>query len=335
LGYYALLGLALVVLHRIDPELQGVFSADRFHQLATGPSGAFADPAGAINGVTPMSAAKESLVSMMGAYLLMLPVAWIYIFTRQKKGYRQALVQTLIILPIVVAGIIILVKTSTALAFGLSGIVAAVSFRSTVRDTKDAIYVFLAIGVGVAAGVQMMSVAMSLSMFFNLVILSFWWTDFGRVPAQLEGPMAQRRLANLRKFANRTGAFVSLLDTQILKSMAPEQLEIIADRARRRQKRFADQQQDPLENTTAEAPRYPLTLRLVTPTDQVETVRNAVEGVLTGQAKAWRFEAATTSGSGQETVLYKVRPKKSIPLPLLLESVRRAVVGKASSVELG
>ncbi len=82
----------------------------------------------------------------------MLPVSWVYILTRQKKGFRQSVVQTLIILPIVVAGVVLLVKNSIALAFSLGGIVAAVSFRNTLRDTKDAVYIFLAIGVGLAAG---------------------------------------------------------------------------------------------------------------------------------------------------------------------------------------
>ena len=41
------------------------------------------------------------------------------------------------ILPLVVAGIILLVQNSTALAFSLGGIVGAVSFRNRVADTKD------------------------------------------------------------------------------------------------------------------------------------------------------------------------------------------------------
>jgi hypothetical protein len=60
-------------------------------------------------------------------------------------------VQLLIILPLVVAGIVVLVKDSLALAFSLAGIVAAVRFRNTLDDSKDAVYVFLATGVGLAA----------------------------------------------------------------------------------------------------------------------------------------------------------------------------------------
>src|SRR5688572_2146051 len=82
--------------------------------------------------------------AMTVAALVALPVGWLYILTRQKKGFRQSLVQSMIILPMVVAGVVVLVKNSLALAFALAGIVAAVRFRNTLEDSKDAVYIFLA-----------------------------------------------------------------------------------------------------------------------------------------------------------------------------------------------
>ena len=91
-------------------------------------------------------------ISLLGALAIMIPVAWTYIIIKRQVGYNQSVVHTLIILPVAVTGIVIVVKTSVALAFSLAGIVAAVRFRTTLEDTKDAVYVFLAIGVGLAAG---------------------------------------------------------------------------------------------------------------------------------------------------------------------------------------
>ena len=121
-----------------------------------------------------------------------------------------------------------MVKNSLALAFSLGGIVAAVSFRNTLRDTKDAVYIFLAIAVGLAAGIQVMSAAAVMSIIFNIVILIFWYTDFGRAPSHLEGPRAARRLERSLALANRTSAFVAQLDHEILKSLSPEQLQALA-----------------------------------------------------------------------------------------------------------
>src|SRR6185503_4268591 len=177
----------------------------------------------------------EAVVSLASACLLMLPVTWIYVQTRRKKGFRQSVVQTLIILPLVVAGVILLVQNSTALAFSLGGIVGAVSFRNTLRDTKDTIYIFLAIVVGLSAGVHAMLVAATISVSFNIVAVIMWWTDFGRVGAILEGGPAERRLARAKAMADRSGGFISLVDRELLQSMTPEQLDVLAGRARLRQ----------------------------------------------------------------------------------------------------
>jgi hypothetical protein len=332
IAYYLVLAAGVLVLYRLDPNLPGVFSSGRFDTVGGNAlSGGGVAPASEIGAIV---AAKEAVIAMAGAYLLTLPVAWVYILTRQKRGYQQSLVQTLVILPIVVAGVVILVKGSMALAFGLGGIVGAIAFRNRLEDTKDAVQVFLAIGVGVACGMQVMSVAVALSVFYNLINLTLWWTDFGRVPAAFEGPPARQRLAQLRQSqARRTGAFVSQIDSMLLKSMTPEQLEVLADRAHKRRRRMSD---DIGLSATGELklPKFDGTLRLISQGGDFDQVRQPVEQVLASQAKFWQFEAVTHADQGRQALLYKVRFKKSVPGPLLLEAVRRAVVGKVTSVDL-
>ena len=89
----------------------------------------------------------------------------------------------MLILPIAVAGMVFIVKYNWALAFALAGIVAAVRFRTTLQDTKDAVYVFLAIGVGLASGAFYLAVAGILSIVFNAVILYLFWSNFGNIYA--------------------------------------------------------------------------------------------------------------------------------------------------------
>jgi len=68
------------------------------------------------------------------------------------------------------------------LAFSLAGIVAAVRFRNTLRDTKDAVYIFLAIAVGLAAGVQSFAVGFIVSLVYVVVVLVLWRFDIGTAP---------------------------------------------------------------------------------------------------------------------------------------------------------
>ena len=122
-------------------------------------------------------------VAMLEALALVCPAAWIYMRTKPKARYDASLVQTVIVLPVVIAGVVLIVRDSVALAFSLAGIVAAVRFRNTLRDTKDAVYIFLAIAVGLAAGVQSFAVAFVVSLFFVLLALVLWRFDIGAAPA--------------------------------------------------------------------------------------------------------------------------------------------------------
>ena len=331
-AYYLIMAVALIGLHQVAPDLPGVFNSGRFDQLAAS-AGSLTGPAGTAITVTPVEAARETLIAMLGAFLLMLPVAWVYIYTRQTRGFQQSLVQTLIILSIVVAAVVVMVKSSVALAFSLGGIVGAVAFRNRLEDTKDAVHVFVAIGVGVAAGYQVMSVALVLSLFYNTINLWLWWTDFGRAPAPLEGAPARRRLGQLHAAkAGAGGAFVSQVDSVLLRSMSPEQLSALAQRAKKQQARLADAINLAVAD---EAPRskFDGTLRVVVATLQVDATKRAIETALTDQVKRWQFQAAKPAAAGQTAVTYQVRFRKGVPRPLALESVRRGGAGKADTVE--
>ena len=330
-AYYVLVAAVTALVWQVFPGLAAVFSAERLAEVST--AGSHHDPlldalGGAPPVMTPVALALTTALCMIGAFLLMLPVTWVYIFTRQKKGFRQSVVQTLIILPIVVAGVVLLVKNSVALAFSLGGIVAAVSFRTTLRDTKDAVYVFLAIAVGLASGVQVMSAAAVMSIIFNIVILIFWYTDFGRAPSHLEGPRAARRLERSLALANRTGAFVAQLDQEILKSMSPEQLQALVQRARRRAG-------GGLATNAGKPPKLPkpldTVLRIQTP--DPEGARPHIETILTSQVKAWQFSRSERDTAGTAVLEYRVRLRKSVPGPALAGELRARLGPRATGVE--
>ena len=114
-----------------------------------------------------------AIISLLGALALMIPVAWVYLLTKQRRGYDESVVQSMLILPIAVAGMVFIVKYHPALAFALAGIVASVRFRTTLQDTKDAVYVFLAIGVGLASGAFYLSVAGILSIHTDVLSVRY------------------------------------------------------------------------------------------------------------------------------------------------------------------
>ena len=127
------------------------------------------------------------VVAMVLAFAVTLPIAWVYQWTRPRKKYNQAFAQTLLVVPISIALVVFLVKGSLALAFSLAGIVAAVRFRTSLDEPIDAVYMFMAIGIGLAAGTQLTTVAYLASLTFVVVSLGVWKIDFGAKPAVLSG----------------------------------------------------------------------------------------------------------------------------------------------------
>ncbi|HYC33477.1 MAG TPA: DUF4956 domain-containing protein, partial [Gemmatimonadales bacterium] len=116
----------------------------------------------------------SALVAMVGALLLMLPIAWAYVATRATRKVDQSVVTTIVLLPIAVAAILVIVQDSLAVAFSLAGIAGLVRFRNALDDTKDAMYVFVAIAVGLGAGVGTLEASAALSGLYNLVVVSLW-----------------------------------------------------------------------------------------------------------------------------------------------------------------
>lgn len=302
--YYALLAIAVAVAVRwLSPDALSAFLEPRA-----------ATDAAATGISSEVQSAIAATMAMTAAALLTLPVAWVYTLTHERRGFRQSVVHTLVLLPVVVAGVVVLVKNSIPLAFSLAGIVAAVRFRNTLEDSKDAVYIFLATGVGLAAGVSL-PVAAALSVVFNIVIALLWLTDFARTPARTVARDARRRLERTLAMANRTGEFVARLDSDLLSTLPPAQLEALADRAWRRRKRSAPEfDAVGKENETLVRVR----------TRNVASLRPLIDPVLDSHTKRVRYGGVVHEPEGVDWIEYRVRLKRSETAESLLTALRAA-----------
>ena len=127
------------------------------------------------------------MVALAMAFWVTLPITWLYRWTRPRKKYNQSFVHTLLVIPIAISLVVFLVKDSIALAFSLAGIVAAVRFRTSLEEPMDSVYLLMAIGIGLAAGTQLILVAYLASVVFVIVTLGVWKSNFGAQPEILSG----------------------------------------------------------------------------------------------------------------------------------------------------
>jgi len=315
--YYAVVGVLMWWLR--DVSVGGLPIDDETAALVTGLSKKAAKAIPAVTNTGPAS--LHVVIAMVSALVFSIPVAWIYTLTHKKKGWKQGTVQSMVILPVVIAGIVVLLKYSLPLAFGMAAIVAAVRFKSSLNDTRDSAFMLCGIGMGLSAGV-VPEIAGVLSFVFSAVVVAMWYTDFGRAPAALEGKLAEATLERALEHASRTGTFVARMDDEVFKSLAPDQLEAIADRAWRRRKRNAPDLADDDRSVTHEDYGSLLRIRTASP----DTLRDAIEGEFPNLFRRWRFGDVLHEDDGLHTVEYAVELGSTVT-PGVVSDTLRAVGG--------
>lgn len=119
------------------------------------------------------------VAAVIAAFLAAWPVSWVYMHTRSADEYDQSLISTILILPITVTSIVIIVQNSLSLAFALAGIAGAVRFKNSLKSSGDALYILLAVGIGLAAGTGAAELAYVMSLAFSFSFVALWLSEYG------------------------------------------------------------------------------------------------------------------------------------------------------------
>jgi len=325
LAYYVVVVGAVFLLVRAVPNVGQVLSGEGLERLAEAdPFGDASANVGIPVGQAPWGSALLGAASMLGALVIMLPVTWIYMLTRRHRGYEESVVHALLILPVAVTGIVLIVQNSVALAFSLAGIVAAVRFRTTLDDTKDAVYIFLAIGVGIACGVPALGLAFALSVVFNGVVLVLWATRFGNPYAGASGSGGQLELGEALAGPGSTAARRLVGDPALLDAAAPRDVSEALGRAARLERHLAEERERKKSDRAN-------TLLLVSARD-VASAQAAVEAVLDEVSARWKLTEVVEARGGGWVLEYLARVD-DVSEGLLVARVRGAG-GSITAVEL-
>ncbi len=122
----------------------------------------------------------ESIVlSLILAFVLGQVLAWVYYFTHTGLSYSKTFVQALVMMSVVVAMIMGVIGHSIITAFGLMGALAIIRFRNVVKDTRDIVFIFCALIVGMASGTQNYSIAIIGTIFLSVLAIYQYLTSFG------------------------------------------------------------------------------------------------------------------------------------------------------------
>jgi hypothetical protein len=334
IGYYLVLAAIVVGLAYAFPSFDRMFGGDVPHNLVVVPQTLQDGLGGAAAGLTEPVLAPERLprpelalstaILILATLALMLPVSWVYMSTQKSKGHNQQVAQILIFLPLVVAGIVLVVQNSLALAFSLAGVVAAVRFRTTLQDSRDVVFIFLAIAVGFAAGVQSLVVAVVVSVAFNFLLILSWRYDFGRNVLEPTAASSQWAQPLLELAAGNGNGKIP--DRDLV--MALDQKNALALSERFNRVRL-------MLGPAAKKPRFNGILSVTT--DHLSEAQQRIGEVLDEMAGRWRLDEVVTNTGKPSELYYLVRLRKRTGRDDVLTAVR-AKAGPtimSAEVELG
>lgn len=180
--YYLVIGMAIFVALKLWPEVRGYLPVGGVEQLISQPT---KNPLQASEAVRAAHVANFGqsvfwlVVAIIAAIIVSLPVSWVYMTVRGGDEYDQSLVNTIIVLPMVVTGIVIIVQNSLALAFALAGIAGAVRFRNSLKSSGDALFILLSVATGLSAGIGAIELSAVVSVAFNYCFVMLWITEYG------------------------------------------------------------------------------------------------------------------------------------------------------------
>lgn len=153
-----------------------------------------------------------TLAALLLAFALSMVVSWVYTATYQGLSYMRSFANTLALGGVIAALVMLAIGDDVARGLGLVGALTVIRFRTTLKDTRDLMFAFAALGSGVACGVLAFSVAILGTVVFCAAAIYLAYSDYGsrrqfnavlRLSAPAT-PEVQRDLGQaLRRFAPR------------------------------------------------------------------------------------------------------------------------------------
>jgi len=123
--------------------------------------------------------AATVVLSLLLAFVLGQVVAWVYYITHSGLSYSRSYVQSLILITVVIAMVMAVIGNNIITAVGLMGALAIVRFRNVVKDTRDIVFIFSALVIGMACGSRRYMTAILGTAILSLIAVYLFVTDFG------------------------------------------------------------------------------------------------------------------------------------------------------------
>ncbi len=122
---------------------------------------------------------RDVLMNLLVALFCGTIISLLYRYTYKGLNYSASFAVSMIMLTMITSIVIMVIGNNLARAFGMVGAMSIIRFRTAVKDATDIMFIFFSLSIGLAAGVQMYTVAIFGTFFISFIFLIINQFDFG------------------------------------------------------------------------------------------------------------------------------------------------------------
>jgi len=119
------------------------------------------------------------IYAVLLAFILSTLIAITYEKTYRALSYSRNYVQSLILISLVATTVMEAVGESLARGIGIMAAMAVIRFRTNFKDSRDIVFIFAALSVGVSCGVNGFEIAIVGALAFIMAAFLLYWSPFG------------------------------------------------------------------------------------------------------------------------------------------------------------
>ena len=122
----------------------------------------------------------DVLFSMALSTIVGLLVSQLYRGTHRGLNYEHTFMASLVMLAPIVTLVMLFIRGDLVLSLGLIGSLSIIRFRTAVKDTRDMVFIFWVIAVGLGAGTYNWSTVLVASLFVMIVVAGLFFMRYGQ-----------------------------------------------------------------------------------------------------------------------------------------------------------
>lgn len=124
------------------------------------------------------------LASILFSLILAIAVAFIisqiYKYTHRGLNYELAFMSTLVLLAPIISVVMLFIRGDLVLSLGLIGSISIIRFRTPIKDTRDMVFLFWVIAVGLGCGTYNWNIVIISTIVISIVMFLLHFMKYGQ-----------------------------------------------------------------------------------------------------------------------------------------------------------